>query len=76
MRKTFKPVTNRERMIMYFPNNSQVRRDANFALAAMGLIEGQARIRENRKARRPVYDVLFKGPTDRRGRVVYSVVLF
>ena len=34
---------------MFFPDNSIIRRDANDALALMGLSTGSAKIRENKR---------------------------
>ena len=61
---------------MFFPDNSIIRRDANDALALMGLSTGSAKIRENKRAaksKRPAFDVLYKAPGAAKGRVVFTL---
>ena len=59
---------------MYFPDNTEVRRVANAVLRHVAPC-GHAKIRENRKAPRPAYDVVHRAIGAVRGRVVFTVLL-
>lgn len=61
---------------MYFPDTSLTRQRANAILQELGLADGYAKIRENRKSKSPAYDVVYKRLGARRGTVVFTIIFF
>lgn len=66
---------------MFFPNNTLVRQHANYALKAMGLCDGAACIKENKKSynlnnKLIAFNVYHKHIGAKKGRHVFSVILW